>query len=372
MDNKKDNKVSTFKVMNFNEAYVAPVNKYNIGKSIVEWGKKNNYPEYIFDLYNYKGSPTHKSIINKKVKLISGNGFADVIDERLKDIIKRSSLEKETKKASLDYELFNAFAFEVIYTNEGELDTIKHIPYHKLRIGIQNDSYSFDYFWFSNDWSQTRKSMFKPTPIRAYNPNLKQGKQIYVYTEYNPQSVGSYPIVGYSTSMNWIELDYEISVFHLNQAKQGYAPSFILNFSTGIPTEEEMETFSKSFHDTYSGTENAGKIILNWSDGADGAPILTPIQLNDSDDRFVDLMERTDEQIARGAEIPPQLVILTPGKLGSTEERSELLVEFQTTYITPRQNNIEDVLNEITFKSGIKEEIQFQEYIQEQKIIEDK
>ena len=48
-----------------------------------------------------------------------------------------------------------------------------------------------------------------------------------------------------------------------------------------------------------------------------------------------------------GAEIPPQLVVLTPGKLGSTEERTELMNEFQQSYISPRQNILESSLNEI-------------------------
>ena len=48
-----------------------------------------------------------------------------------------------------------------------------------------------------------------------------------------------------------------------------------------------------------------------------------------------------------GAEIPPQLVVLTPGKLGSSEERDELQTEFQQSYISPRQNVIEEAYNMI-------------------------
>jgi hypothetical protein len=46
-----------------------------------------------------------------------------------------------------------------------------------------------------------------------------------------------------------------------------------------------------------------------------------------------------------GHEIPPQLVILTPGKLGSSTERQELLAEFQSYYITPRQQQIQEIIN---------------------------
>ena len=112
--------------------------------------------------------------------------------------------------------------------------------------------------------------MDEPEMIREFNPYVKQGKQIYYYSEYNPDSDGLYPIVGYSTSVNWIEMDYEISKFHLNQVKQGYSPSFILNFATGIPTEEEQDQFFREFKRNYSGAENSGKIIITYSEGADG------------------------------------------------------------------------------------------------------
>jgi len=146
--------------------------------------------------------------------------------------------------------------------------------------------------------------------------------------------------------MNWIELDYEISKFHLNQVKQGFAPSFILNFATGIPSVEEMDDFYKDFKRNYSSAENAGKIIITYSEGSEQKPELTPIQLNDSDERFIMLQDMVEKNIVMGHEIPPQLVILTPGKLGSTNERQELLQEFQSYYISPRQNQIEEVLND--------------------------
>jgi hypothetical protein len=342
-----------FKVFTFNEAYQAPEYKYNKNRGFVEWGNKNVYPTYILDLYNNYGSTTHKSIINKKVKLISGQGLEDVVSPELATFIKSNKLNQEIKKATLDYELYNGFSFEIIWNNEGtSISSVKHIPYHKVRIGIESEEVPFNHYWFSNDWSQYRKAEYEPELIRAFNSLVKQGKQLYFYTEYNPACDGLYPIPGYSTTMNWVEMDYEISKFHLNQVKQGYSPSFILNFSTGIPTAEEQDLFYKEFKRSYSGTENSGKIILTYSEGQEGKPELIPIQLNDSDDRFLMLAEQIETNIVKGHEIPPQMIILTPGKLSSTDERKELSLEFQKDYISPRQTQIEDVLNDILVTFG--------------------
>jgi len=346
MKNNENNKNSV-KIFNFNESYKPPSFKYNAKRGIVEWGDDNNYPIFLVNLYNNVGSTTHKAIVNKKVKMISGNGFKTPINNDLNNFIKKNKLDFETAKITLDYELMNGYAFEVVYNREGtSVNKIKHIPFGKLRRGIISDEYSEPHFWFSNDWTQYRKAEYTPEYIKEFDGS-NSGRQLYYYIEYNPASDGIYPIVGYSTSINWIDMDYQISVFHLNQLKQGYSPSFLLNFSTGIPTTEEQDMFFREFKREFSGAENGGKIILTYSNGDNEKPELIPIQLNDSDDRFLMLADQIERNIVMGAEIPPQLVVLTPGKLGSTEERDRLLIEFQISYIEPRQNNIENSLDTI-------------------------
>lgn len=361
----KENKMM-FKILQFNEAYIPPTMKYNNKLNIIEWGDKNLYPNYILDTYNNFGSSIHKNIINKKTKLIAGKGFKEIVDPALLKFVEDNDLELEVKKAALDYELFNGFALEVIWDNAGvNITSVAHIPFSKIRIGIEDDDLNFPHVWFSNDWAKYKKEGYEPELIRTFNALLKQGKQILYYSEYNPANDGLYPICGYSTSFNWIELEYQISVFHLNQAKQGYAPSFILNFATGIPTEEEMDMFSREFKKNFGSTENAGKIIITYSEGIDQKPELTAIQLNDSDERFIMLMDQIENQIVAGAEIPPQLVIMTPGKLGSSAERVELMNEFQQSYVTPRQEVIENILAQITYATGFQEELILETFIDE-------
>lgn len=338
---------NTPKIINFNKAYEAPKNKLNPKRNLVEWGEDNDYPTYLLDLYNNYGSTTHKSIVNKKVKLISGQGFEDVSNIDLNNFIKRNRLEFETRKITFDYEIFNGFAFELIYDRMGEnLTSLKHIPLNQIRHGIKNEDLQEDYFWISKDWNKYRKDLYKPKYIKSFD-NSREGRQLFYYCEYNPGNDGYYPVPGYSTSLNWIEMDYQISQFHLNQAKQGYAPSFILNIASGFPSQDEMDEFYKQFKRNFSGTENAGKAMITYSDGSDNKPEIIPFDLNDSDDRFMMLMDQIEKNIVMGAEIPPQLIILTPGKLSSTQERKELLEEYQKSYISPRQNVVEESLNSI-------------------------
>lgn len=351
-----------FKIYSFNQAYQAPEYKWDAKNGFITWGSDNNYPQYLIDLYNINGSATHKSIINKKSRLATGYGIKPVTNPELAKFIKDKKLEKLFRRLEKDFEIFNGYAFEIVWNNDGSDFSINYVPFHKIRIGIQNEEYSEPHFWFSTDWTKYKKEEYKPQYIAKFDPNIRKGKQLYYYTEENPQADDLYPIAGYSSAINWIELDYEVSKFHLNQVKQGFAPSFILNFATGIPTEEEMDEFYRDFKRNYSSAENAGKIIITYSEGADGKPELIPIQLNDSDERFIMLQDMVEKNIVMGHEVPPQLVILTPGKLGSTDERKELLREFQSYYITPRQEQLEEGVNEAVSLLGFGEEVKLNEY----------
>lgn len=351
-----------FRIINFNKAYEAPKYTWNKSKSFITWGDKNDYPQYLLDLYNYTGSSKHKMIIDKKVRYISGQGFEDVLDESLKSFITKTDLNEEINKASYDYEILNAFALEVIWSNDGKsISSMKHIPVSQLRFGILNEDIQFPYFWYSKDWKNVKNN--KPEAILEFNSMLPTGKQIYFYSTYNPANIlVKYPIPTYSTCINSIETDYEISKFHLNQAKQGYAPSFILNFATGIPSPEKQDEFYQYFVDNYSGTENAGKALITYSEDENGKPTFLKVDLNDSDERFMMLTERIENDIVQGSGIPPQMVILTPGKLGSTEERATLMLEFQMDYVSPRQNKIESVINRILSVNNYSQELILKKY----------
>ena len=348
VDNTPDTKTKQiFKVFNFGKEYLAPEYKFDAKDGFIHWGRDNQYPQYLLNLYNHYGSPTHKSIINKKSRLTTGYGLRDIVDTQLQNFVDKNGLEKVLRQCEIDFEIFNGFCFEIVWNNEGSDFTIHYMPFTKIRKGIESKEIDYPHFWYSKNWNEIKKEEYKPVMIRRFNPDIRTGKQLFYYIEPNPQQDEIYPIPTYSTTINWIELDYEISKFHLNQVKQGFAPSFILNFATGIPSIEEMDEYYRDFRRNYEGAENAGRIIITYSEGKEQSPELIPIQLNDSDERFIMLQDMVEKNIVMGHEIPPQLVILTPGKLGSTTERQELLTEFQSYYITTRQQQLEEGFNRV-------------------------
>ena len=70
MDKTKNN----LKIFNFNKEIALPVYKADARKGWVKYGVNDNYPNELVDYYNFNGSSAHKAIINKKIKLILGDG----------------------------------------------------------------------------------------------------------------------------------------------------------------------------------------------------------------------------------------------------------------------------------------------------------
>lgn len=362
-DVKKDD-TSKVKIFSFNEAYVAP--QYTPVKKgeykYLSFGKDNLYPLYILSLYNNTGSSLHKAVINKKSRLTTGFGIKDVLDEGFKQWIKENKIEQLLKYIGKDFELYNGFCIEVVWSNDGSTFKLNYIPLHSIRIGLKETEDEEDYFFYSMDWTQIKKDEYKPEYIKKFNPEDRTGRQLLYYVEPNPAFQHLYPVPNYSTAINYIELDYEISVFHLNQIKQSYTPSMLINFSTGIPTPDEMTQTYREFERNFKGSANSGKVFLTYSEGREQAPEILPINLNDSDERFVLLAEQIITQITQAHEIPQQLISFIPGKLGGTEERAMLMAELQLYYTTPRQEQLEYVMAELTRLLGFKEEIKLKQY----------
>jgi hypothetical protein len=58
------------------------------------------------------------------------------------------------------------------------------------------------------------------------------------------------------------------------------ATNFILNISSGIPSEEEQDDFSYDVKHNLTGSA-AQKILVTFSEGKDNAPEFIPIQIQD-------------------------------------------------------------------------------------------
>jgi hypothetical protein len=363
-DIEKESNGPKLKVFQFNEAYQAPTYKFERKGDyhFLSFGASNDYPNLILDMYNAYGSPLHRAIVNKKTKMTAGFGYKKIQDPKLEEWAKRNNLERLLLYIAKDFMIFGGFALEIIWNREGTSFEMKHLPIHTLRIGLKETEAEADYYWYSKDWNQYKKEGYHPEYIKRFDPKDRSGRQAVYYIDPNPSATDLYPIPDYSTAINYIELDYQIGKFHLNQVMQGFSAGFLLSFNTGVPTPDEMNQTYREIQRNYRGTNGSGSIIITYADSKDQAPTFEPINLNTSDERFILLQDMVERNITQSHECPIQLVSVVPGSLGSQDERKELLAEFQLYYIEIKQNQLEEAINGVLETIGFTEEILLNKY----------
>lgn len=352
------------KVFQFSQAYQAPVYKFEKkgDYKFLSFGGDNLYPLLLLNLYNNYGSPLNRAIINKKTKMIAGFGYKPLTDPKLNEWAKRNNLERKLLYWAKDFMIYGGFALEIRWNREGTSFDIGYLPIHTLRIGLKDNEDDPDYYWYSKDWGQYKKPEYTPEYIKQFDPEDRTGRQALYYIEPNPAATELYPIPDYSSAINYIDLDYQVGVYHINQVRQGYQPSYILNFSTGIPSIDEQNQFFRSFQANFMGAQNSGKIMITYSDGGDQKPEILAVPDNGSDERFIMLQDMVEKQITQAHEMPIALISVVPGSLGSQDERKELMAEFQTYYVAIKQNQMEEAINGILETIGYTEKIIFNDY----------
>jgi len=356
----EEKKKVQFVVHNFNTSNAPQYIEKITRAGYIAYGEDNLYPDYLVSLMNR--SAKHNAILKRKAMMIGGNGWnTENIDGMAAQFIANAhnvmSLNEIVFRTAYDLEMFGAFSLEIIYSKDrAKIAEINYIPANKVRLSEDKK-----FVFYSDDWSNLRK--FAPIKKPIYNYKNPVASQILYIKEYRPGSE-FYGQPEYLSAVNWIELEYEISLYHLNQVKNGFSPGMIITFNNGVPSEDEMKTVIRQLQNDYEGAVNSGKTMFLFSDGGDNAPTITPVQLNDSDKKFIELNKEITEGILTGHSITNPIImgIAVPGSLGAKNEIIEGVEVLQSMYINPKQDIIEGVYNRLLRFNGSSTKIKLNKY----------
>jgi hypothetical protein len=311
----------------------------------LDWGTQNLYPQYLLQLYEVKSSK-HKTIIDRKKDMIGGGGFEK--NENLNLFFENNwgnePLNKVLRKISKDLMLFGAFSLKIIWNKTmTKINGIEYIPVSDIRAGWDYSADSFNgYFYYSPDWYYYTQSPNHPKPFPAFSLIDKAPVQIYYYSTNQYNKFYSSP--DYSASINWLESDYEISNFHINSIKNGFAGGFHIHSSSGIPTVEEQDEIYRKMNQKMTGTNRANMIVMTYSNGEGDEVKMTPLFANDNDKKYLDLQQIIRDEIfyAHNVTSPKLFGVLVPGKLGGDDDMVESLEIYQAIYVDYVQKDIEE------------------------------
>jgi len=324
-----------FNAINF-EAIDLPTFKEVRGKDWIAYGDDNLWPQKMIELY--QSSAMHNTAIHAKKDGVCGEGiiaYGDTIMNTMNE-----TLNEVFAKATIDYLLYGGFALNTIWNKAGDrIAEIYHLPFDKIRSGKQDENDEVTHYYFSSNWANTRK--YKPIEYATYNPTDNRGdnaSQIYYCFNYAPGN-DVYPLPSYMGAVNDIELDSRISVFHNANISNGMSPGMFVNLPNGMASPEERQMIYKDLERAFSGAENAGKLFLSFSDGADRAPQVQTID-SANDDYYIVLEQRISSRILTSHRISSPLLLGIKDASGFSNNAEEIEVaygHFMGTVIEPIQ-----------------------------------
>jgi hypothetical protein len=320
-------------------------------KGFVNYGTDNMFPQYLVDLYY--SSATHNALTTTIGMMIFGEGFdASTLDGRV--AFDQWNLNDELRKACLDFKIQGGFALEVNWSlDRTTIANVSHLPYENVRSGFVNDDENVDFYYYSKDWSSRR---IDPEEICTFDPerNIDYPTQILYVKPFSPGSF-YYPKPDYIGSINYIELDKEIGVYHINNMMNGMSPSFSIHFKNGIPPQEERTRIRMDIEKQLSGASNAGKFIVTYSDDPERKPDFEPFQLSDAHNQYQFLSEEVTSKIMVGHRVtnPQMFGVAVPGKLGGGGELAESAELFEQNVILPSRQIVTEAIQTLLRASGL-------------------
>ncbi len=336
----------SFQIIQFAEAK-QPEYKEKKGEGYIQYGDKNDYPNYLIDLFNK--SAKHNAIVRSKVHYITGNGWSGS-EQFIQHINRTETLNDLTRKVSLDIELFGGAYLEIIWGITGKISEIWHCDYSKFRTNKDNTQ-----FWYKEDWKD-RNEQYSVYP--AFNPKNPVGKQIYYLKEYRPNS-GSYSLPGYFGALNYIESDIEVSKHVLGNAKTGFSASKLITLPNGEPSPEEQRVVHNKFKNTYTGADGI-KYMLAFVNDASRKPIVDDLGQSDltkEDFGRVDTLIQVNIFSGHQITTPSIFGIAEAGKLGSRTEMRDGYEIFKNTYVNAKQIELESTFNMLAGFAGYPEDL---------------
>ena len=335
------------RVLTFAEAK-QPEFKEKKGEGYIQYGDRNDYPNYLVDLFNK--SAKHNAIIKSKVHYITANGWkgSPEAEPFIKKVNRMESLEELTRKVSLDAELFGGYYLEIIWSVTKQLAEIWHCDYTKVRTNKDNTQ-----FWYKEQWADRNE---KPMVYAAFNPANPVGKQILYVKEYRP-NMGYYSLPGYFGALNYIESDIEVSKHVLGNAQTGFSASKLITLPNGEPSDEEKRNIEKRFTNRFSGSDGK-KFILAFVNDTQRKPIVDDLGTSDitkEDFGRVDSLIQTNIFSGHQITTPSIFGIAEAGKLGSRSEMRDGYEIFKNTYVNSKQMHLEGVFNMLFKYRGIEE-----------------
>ncbi|QDP64146.1 MAG: putative portal protein [Prokaryotic dsDNA virus sp.] len=301
------------------------------GKDWISYGSDDCYGDYLESLY--LGSSIHSAIVNGVGAMIYGKGL-DAVERDDSEANKEQWLRLQTllntsdddllKKLALDLKLYGQCYVNTIW-NKARTSVVqmKHLPVHTMRAGIADSDGKIHEWYYKSSWNRANDRV-KPNVLKSFSiEDRTSASTVLQIKRYSP-SFHYYGLPDSQGSNGYVELDIQVQSFHLNNIKNSLMPSMMLSFSNGIPTDQERSDIERKVYEKFSGSNNAGKLLITFNDGPETAPKIEPITSNGSDDMYTYLSGEITNKVLTGHRITSPLLFGVSGNSNWGSNADEL------------------------------------------------
>lgn len=310
------------------------------GKQFIYYGTDNMYPQYLYELYN--DVATLKTIIEGTADYVAGDDATCNISGFEFEVNRKGMTARELINAlARDYILYGGYAFQVIRNALGVPAELNYLDFRYCRCDKENEIiyYNEDYI---KKWGRMSKTVVYPKFI----PEATGVSSSIVYVKNNFST--TYPIPKYSGAIKACEIERHIDDLHLNSLENGFMGSYLINFASGIPDDEQKKEIEKNVTEKFAGSQNAGRILLNFSIGKENAAEVQKLEIEDFSEKYKAAADRSREQIFIAFRAIPQLFGNETASTGfNMQEFQEAFKLFNKTVIKPIQRVITDNFDKV-------------------------
>ena len=335
--------------------YTTPEVREVSNQEWIQYGADNNYFQFLIDRYN--GSATNNALINGISQMIVGR-YLDATDSNRKPAeyaqMKSMLSEDMQMKLASDLKLMGQCAMQVIYTQDRtRIAQVEHVPIETLRAEKVDEDGNIPAYYYFYDWEEFQQGdELERLPV--FGTSRNEIEILYI----KPYRAGFkyYSPVDYQGGIQYAELEEEIANYHLNNIMNGLAPSMLLNFNNGTPTEEERNIIEQKIAAKYTGTSNAGRFIRAFNDNAESAATMEAVQLSDAPQQYEFLSSESMRKIMVAHRVTSPILFGIKDMTGFGNNAEEIVTAstlMDNTVIRPFQqlllNAFDDILayNEI-------------------------
>jgi hypothetical protein len=204
-------------------------------------------------------------------------------------------------------------------------------------------------YYYHPDWAN-KVHGDKPKRIPTFgNGTPKDTTEVLVVRPY-VSGFYYYSPCDYQASLQYSQLEEEVSNYHISNIQNGLQPSLLINFNNGLPSESIQQKMESKIKQKFAGSSNGGRFILSFNEDKETAATVDPIHLPDAHAQYQFLADESREKIMLGHGIVSPILLGIKDNTGfgnNAEELRTAAVLMDNVIIKPLQDGLLDGFEEI-------------------------